>query len=123
MARRPPRLLAPSPEKSVQSLDSQAVAASAPPTPAPGPVVALVKAVRIDVTQRVIEIVIGRLVTDEEFRAAFVTDPRQALTLLQETGLELTRAEIAALVATDSELWERVATHVDPRLQRANLKR
>ena len=72
--------------------------------------------------QRFIEIVVGRLVTDEEFRTNFLNDPHQALTQLLERGMDLTHAEIAALVATDSELWERVADLVDPRLQKANLK-
>jgi hypothetical protein len=36
--------------------------------------------------------------------------------------MHLTHAEIAALVATDSSLWERVAEQVDPRLQKISLK-
>jgi hypothetical protein len=74
------------------------------------------------VAQHFVEVVIGRLVTDEAFRAAFVENPRDVLTQLFERGIHLTRAEIAALVATDSTLWERVADSIDPRLQKANLK-
>lgn len=73
-------------------------------------------------TQRSIEMVIGRLVTDEEFRETFMGDPVHALTQLLEQGTHLTRAEITALVATDSELWERVAEQVDERLQKASLR-
>ena len=73
-------------------------------------------------TQRVIEIVIGRLATDEAFRTAFLDDPHQTLAELLERGLHLSSAEIAALVATDSGLWEHVAGRVDPRLQKADLK-
>ena len=73
-------------------------------------------------SQRSIEMVVGRLVTDEEFRQTFMTDPVHALTELLEQGTHLTRAEITALVATDSELWDRVAEQVDQRLQKASLK-
>lgn len=73
-------------------------------------------------TQRSIEIVVGRLVTDEEFRQTFLRDPHQALVLLLERGMHLTQSEISALVAMDAAFWERVAEQVDPRLQKANLK-
>jgi hypothetical protein len=75
------------------------------------------------VTQRSIEVVMGRLMTDEEFRGQFRRDPHEALTGLVECGAaDLTRAEIAALVAMDSDFWERAAAEIDPRLQKANLK-
>ena len=73
-------------------------------------------------TQRCIEIVVGRLLTDEEFREQFMSDPHQALAGLLERGTHLTQTEIAALVAIDSTLWERFAEQIDPRLQKANLK-
>ena len=73
-------------------------------------------------TQRSIEIVIGRLVTDEEFRASFASDPHRTLGDLLERGTHLTHAEIAALVATDRRVWARVANQVDPRLQKISLK-
>jgi len=74
------------------------------------------------VTQRCIESVIGRLVTDEDFRAMFLNDPHQALGELLERGTHLSHGEIAALIAIDSTLWERVAAEIDPRLQKASLK-
>ena len=73
-------------------------------------------------TQRCIEMVIGRLVTDEEFRQTFLDDPHRALGELLERGTHLTHAEIAALIATDADVWGRVAEQVDPRLQKVNLK-
>lgn len=73
-------------------------------------------------TQRSIEMVIGRLVTDEEFRETFLSDPREALGHLLEQGTHLSPAEIAALIATDSALWREVAEHIDQRLQKASLK-
>jgi hypothetical protein len=74
------------------------------------------------VTQRCIEIVVGRLVTDEEFRQTFLSDPHRALSELLERGAHLSHAEIAALIATDPSLWDRIAEDVDPRLQKVSLK-
>ena len=70
---------------------------------------------------RSIEILIGRLITDEGFRHAFIRDPHIALTQAAAMGLELTASEILALVATDRTLWDRVANQVDARLQKASL--
>jgi Ribosomally synthesized peptide prototyped by Frankia Franean1_4349. len=74
------------------------------------------------VAQRSIEVVVGRLLTDEEFREAFLGDPHRALGELQERGLQLTAVEIRALTAIDATLWEQVADRIDPRLQKASLK-
>ena len=73
-------------------------------------------------TQRSIEMVIGRLVTDEEFRQTFMTDPHKALADLLECGTHLSPSEMAALIATDSVLWLQVAEQIDQRLQKASLK-
>ena len=72
-------------------------------------------------TQRSIEVVIGRLVTDEEFRATFVKDPQRVIEQLLERGIHLTPGEVTALMATDAGLWDRVADSVDPRLQKTDL--
>ena len=71
--------------------------------------------------QRSIEVFIGRLVTDEGFREAFVTNAAAALRRFIDAGHELTPVEIAALLATRADLWERVADRIDPRLQKAAL--
>ena len=73
-------------------------------------------------TQRSIEMIVGRLVTDEAFRATFLRDPYQALVELIDRGTHLSHAEVAALIATDVALWEHVAERVDSRLQKASLK-
>jgi hypothetical protein len=73
------------------------------------------------VAQRIVELVIGRIVTDEQFRNEFLRDPVATLLGLSDRGLELTRTEIAALVATDPALWTGVAERIDPRLQKASL--
>ena len=70
-------------------------------------------------TQRNVESVVGRLLTDEEFRRKFLADPRQLLHGLVEAGVHLTRSEVAALMAMDARLWSRVADEIDPRLRKA----
>jgi hypothetical protein len=74
------------------------------------------------VTQRGIEIAIGRLLTDEEFRETFLSSPNMALGELLQRGTQLSHAEIAALVAIDRALLVRVADQIDPRLQKVSLK-
>ena len=71
--------------------------------------------------QRHIEVLIGRLVTDEAFRAAFQTDAKAALERFAESGHELTAVEMQALQATRPDLWAQVAEQLDPRLQKASL--
>ena len=71
--------------------------------------------------QRTIEMLIGRLITDEQFRAEFLDDPKNTLVALSERGLDLSPTEIAALVNTDPSLWVRTADAIDPRLQKASL--
>ena len=73
-------------------------------------------------SQRTIERVIGRLLTDEELRHEFIQSPRRTLAELHEQGWELSRLEIDALLATDVGLWSEVAARIDPRLQRCSLK-
>ncbi len=72
--------------------------------------------------QRSIEILIGRLVTDEGFRSAFRRDATTTLTGFMESGYELTPLEITALRVTPADLWERVAEVIDPRLQKVAFK-
>jgi hypothetical protein len=72
--------------------------------------------------QRIVETVIGRLITDEEFRSRFMANPARTLLALRDTGLDLSRTEIAALVSTNPSIWQRAADAVDPRLQKASLK-
>jgi hypothetical protein len=72
-------------------------------------------------SQRTIETLIGRLITDEQFRAEFLRHPNATLSALQERGVELSRTEMAALLNTDPRLWERTADALDPRLQKVCL--
>ena len=72
--------------------------------------------------QRLVETLIGRLITDEQFRSEFLEEPEKTLLGLSDRGLELSKTEIAALVNTDPTLWARTADAIDPRLQKASLK-
>ena len=72
---------------------------------------------------RSIEILIGRLITDEDFRASFRRDPNAALANASVWGLDLTAGEVGALLDTDRSLWDRVAQEIDARLQKASLHR
>jgi hypothetical protein len=76
----------------------------------------------VNLAQRIVEMLIGRLITDEQFRVEFLSDPQKTLFTLCDQGLELSGTEIAALVSTDPALWERTADAIDRRLQKASLK-
>jgi len=69
-----------------------------------------------------VEMLIGRLITDEQFRCEFLNDPEETLFGLCDRGLGLSKTEIAALVSTDRALWARTAEALDPRLQKASFK-
>lgn len=71
--------------------------------------------------QRSIEILVGRLLTDEAFRDGFLRNSSTVLQAFSEAGHELTSMEIAAFMATPKRLWNDFATQLDPRLQKANL--
>lgn len=71
--------------------------------------------------QIAVEVVVGRLLTDEAFRAAFTRDPRAALEAARLRGLDLTSSEVSALARTNPLIWADAADEIDPRLQRADL--
>lgn len=72
--------------------------------------------------QRSIELFIGKLITDEDFRRAFQRDPQATLEHAEECGFALNAYEIRILLATDSAVWDRMADELDSRLQKASLK-
>ena len=69
-----------------------------------------------------VEIVIGRLITDENLRSDFCVDPVPILRALEGKGLELNPAEFAALVEMPAAAWAMMAACVHPRLQKVALK-
>ena len=70
-------------------------------------------------TQKSVEILIGKLASDEELRHGFRRDRRAAIAKLQSQGLELTTLEVESLVAADADAFDRLADALDPRLQKA----
>jgi hypothetical protein len=72
-------------------------------------------------SQRNVERVIGRLVTDEGFRHRFAADPSAALAEMSGCGMDLTDLERRALVSIDPNQAERFADAIDPRIQKVEL--
>ena len=73
-------------------------------------------------SQRSIEILIGRLMTDEAFRAAMTDRPAATLAAFEELGHDLTSVERQALAAIGPRCWSELAERIDPRLQKVALK-
>jgi len=67
---------------------------------------------------RNIEIILGRLLTNQRFRRAFLRDPQGTLARAAWWGLALTAGEVRAILATDRSLWERAAGELDSRLKK-----
>jgi len=72
-------------------------------------------------SQRTVQLIIGQILTDEEFRFDFLDRPGETLARLQDRGFELTSVEVAALVRTDRRLWTDGADWIDGQLQRRQL--
>jgi DNA-binding NarL/FixJ family response regulator len=70
------------------------------------------------VSLRGVQAVIGRLMTDQDFRQCFEERGGDCLARLGDRGVRLDQMEIAALVETDPRLWSRLATLIDRRLQK-----
>jgi hypothetical protein len=72
-------------------------------------------------SQRTVQLIVGQILTDEEFRSDFLERPIEALTSLRDRGFELTNVEIDALARTDRRFWAVGAEWIDGRLQRCRL--
>lgn len=70
---------------------------------------------------KTVQLIIGRILADEEFRDTFLAYPAATLADLRERGLDLTDAEASALVDTDRGLWTFGAKRLDTRLQHCRL--
>jgi hypothetical protein len=73
-------------------------------------------------SQRNVQFVIGRLLTDEELRERFLRAPEETLEELSNLGWELTPSERMALMETNPRLWSAVAGKLPSRLQRCSLR-
>ena len=75
-------------------------------------------------SQAHVEQVIGRLATDEHWRARFRRNPSDALDdLTTDSILEVTPTERRALLALPADALDRFAAVLDPRLQRMEARR
>ncbi len=74
-------------------------------------------------SQKTVQLVIARLLTDEEVRLQFLRDPLGTLVAFRDQGFELTGDEIDALIETDRDLWACTAARIHPRLQRCGFHR
>ena len=72
-------------------------------------------------SQRNVERLIGRLVTDEELSGRFLKDPEGTLDRFVAEGWELTHTECVALAALDPHSIAAFSRRVDPRIRKASL--
>jgi len=74
-------------------------------------------------SQRSVEMVIGRLATDEEFRRRFEANRAGVLEEVVAAGLALTPVEQRALLDLDFSACKRFARQLDPRIQKICLNK
>ena len=67
-------------------------------------------------SQRAVEAVLGRLITDVEFRARFIAEPGA---VCRENGILLTARETVALLQVDVQALHRLTVQLDPTIVRA----
>ncbi|MBW8873746.1 MAG: Nif11 family protein [Acidobacteria bacterium] len=72
-------------------------------------------------SQKSVEALLGKLVTDEELRQRFRRDPADVLQSFRQTGWDLSTVEAEAIRSLDPAALERLADALDPRLQKASL--
>lgn len=72
-------------------------------------------------SQRSVETIIGRLVTDEGFRGRFLADTAALVEELRSRGWELTPVETQALLAIDPDAIHAFASAIDSRLQKVDV--
>jgi hypothetical protein len=65
-------------------------------------------------SQKTVQLFIGRVLTDEDLRQQFLEDPRGMLTMFRDQGFELTSGEIESLVQTEKALWTDAAERIPP---------
>jgi hypothetical protein len=73
-------------------------------------------------SQKSVEIVLGKMVTDEEVRGRFRAAPLEVLESVRRAGWDLSAVETEALRSLDPAALERFALSLDPRLQKASLQ-
>jgi len=71
-------------------------------------------------SQRDVENLLGRLLTDGTFRRRFFSNPEQ---IVSEEPLHLIPREMEAVLATDEREIEQFARYLDPRIVQADVSR
>jgi hypothetical protein len=71
-------------------------------------------------SQRSVELLVGKLVTDEALLGRFAESPRAFLLREIANGLELTAVERQALTCVDIGACERFAARLDPRIRKVD---
>ena len=66
--------------------------------------------------KQTLDILIDELVANEDYRAFFIRNPRQAVRLANDWGLPFTESEIRSLLAANGWIWDRVADELSCRL-------
>jgi hypothetical protein len=74
------------------------------------------------VSHRNVEILIGRLLTDEDLRRRFIREPAATLDDFCQQGWELSQCEIGALLSRDASMWDELARRIPSKLQRCSLR-
>ena len=64
-----------------------------------------------------VQVVIGKLMTDDDFRRRFEARAHESLAKLCEQGIDLKDAEVAAFLETDPRVWSAMAKQIDRRLR------
>jgi hypothetical protein len=72
-------------------------------------------------SQRHVEQVIGKLVTDESFRHRFTQNPEEALEEMQERGIDLNPCERQAIASLDPDVLSALSEILDPRIQKIRI--
>jgi len=73
-------------------------------------------------SQRNVELLIGRLLTDEDLRSDFTRAPFETLAAFCQQGWELSRGEIDAFTQTEADFWRLAASRLPSRLRRCSLR-
>ena len=73
-------------------------------------------------SQRHVELLIGRLLTDDDLRDEFTRAPFDTLAAFCQQGWELSRHEIDAFTQTDVAFWSLAASRLPSQLRRSSLK-
>jgi len=70
-------------------------------------------------SQRDVEKLLGKILTDDEFRQSFFPVGRHSFEFAASHGLELTAVERSALSSLKSRAFEFLARSLDPRISRS----